>query len=480
MGTRNKERRRVKKSARSKAARREVPARQGQRRATPPGTGAYSASPSRSDMERAFVADLIYRAAHSSCDGQPDDGHFLDLLTKTGSDPYSRRLVTSELKRAIREGAGDNLLNGWEPIDLWQASRRIGGASVAALLAGLEEVAVRLVTGRQLEAWLHQCEGIPARRLDPGCTSWADDVRSAVLLVGILDHLPPLRQLHFAPAPTHRTDNPQLSQLLSRIRALLAKAESTEFAEEADSFTAKANELMTRHRIDRAALEASSGVSEVHGVVARRVWIDAPYADQKAFLLQTVAGESGCRSVSDPMGFDTLVGDGADVEMTELLYTSLLVQATTQMTAVGKSTAADLARARERVASLIDDRMGAQRDHDVDEAAARLGDFFARRSVKTKRNPGFRRSFLTAYAVRIGTRLREAAGSATAAAEAELGGAFLPVLARRQRLVDDAVDKMFGELSHSAMRAGDRAGWIAGTAAADLADLNARAQLSRR
>ncbi|MBT8224522.1 MAG: DUF2786 domain-containing protein [Dactylosporangium sp.] len=39
---------------------------------------------------------------------------------------------------------------------------------------------------------------------------------------------------------------------LDRVRALLAKAESTSFPEEAEAYTAKAQELMARHRIDCA------------------------------------------------------------------------------------------------------------------------------------------------------------------------------------------------------------------------------------
>jgi hypothetical protein len=42
-------------------------------------------------------------------------------------------------------------------------------------------------------------------------------------------------------------------RMLDRVRALLAKAESTDFPQEADAFTARAQELMARHRIDRSA-----------------------------------------------------------------------------------------------------------------------------------------------------------------------------------------------------------------------------------
>ncbi|MDP9441581.1 MAG: DUF2786 domain-containing protein, partial [Actinomycetota bacterium] len=48
-------------------------------------------------------------------------------------------------------------------------------------------------------------------------------------------------------------------RILSRVRALLAKAESTEFAPEAEAFTEKAQELMARYAIDDPVL--SRGLS---------------------------------------------------------------------------------------------------------------------------------------------------------------------------------------------------------------------------
>ena len=51
-------------------------------------------------------------------------------------------------------------------------------------------------------------------------------------------------------------------RILDKVRALLAKAESTEFPEEAEAYTAKAQELMARHRIDRAVLGATGRGSE--------------------------------------------------------------------------------------------------------------------------------------------------------------------------------------------------------------------------
>jgi hypothetical protein len=52
------------------------------------------------------------------------------------------------------------------------------------------------------------------------------------------------------------------------------------------------------------------------------------------------------------------------------------------------------------------------------------------------------------------------------------GGRLLPVLAARTDAVDDAVDAMFGDrLVAMETRIRDSHGWVAGHAAADLADL---------
>ena len=47
--------------------------------------------------------------------------------------------------------------------------------------------------------------------------------------------------------------------MLDKVRALLAKAESTEFPEEAGALTSRAQQLMARYSIDHALLAAQTG-----------------------------------------------------------------------------------------------------------------------------------------------------------------------------------------------------------------------------
>src|SRR5690606_29427780 len=76
------------------------------------------------------------------------------------------------------------------------------------------------------------------------------------------------------------------SRILERVRMLLAKAESTTFAAEAETFTAGAQALMARHRIDAALLAAEQGSESTEGGPhGRRIGIDTPYDGPKASLL---------------------------------------------------------------------------------------------------------------------------------------------------------------------------------------------------
>jgi hypothetical protein len=220
--------------------------------------------------------------------------------------------------------------------------------------------------------------------------------------------------------------------MLNRVRALLAKAESTNFEAEAEAFTAKAQELMTRHAIDLAMVRASAPRPERPETI--RIPIDDPYVDAKSLLLQFVAQSSRCRAVFHPrFAMSSIVGFANDLAATEMLFTSLLVQAQISMQATATS-APPGARTRSR---------------------------------------SFRAAFLTAYAHRVAERLDQINAYVVADAEAETGGSILPVLAARSSMVDSEVAEMFGPLRSSAVRRGhDPVGWASGRMAADRARLN--------
>jgi hypothetical protein len=124
------------------------------------------------------------------------------------------------------------------------------------------------------------------------------------------------------------------AKLLAKVRALLAKAESTTFPEEADALTTKAMQLMASYGITDAMLAAQGKASDPLG--ERRITITDPYSMEKAQLLASIAEALGCRSLVYMAGarrVDSclLAGHKTTRERAELLFTSLLLQATARV-----------------------------------------------------------------------------------------------------------------------------------------------------
>jgi hypothetical protein len=225
--------------------------------------------------------------------------------------------------------------------------------------------------------------------------------------------------------------------ILAKVRKILAKAEDPAATpHEAEVYTAKAAELIATYGIDRALLAESDPGSDVVG--DRIVVLDAPYALDKAGLLSAVAHELRCRAVQRVRYVDAgkqislhLFGYDSDLMRAELLYTSLLLQATSAL-------------AHTRVPR--------------GESAA-----------------AFRRSWLAGFTSAVGRRLREA--EARAEARAEQTGRSQPagtpavrsvalVLADRSADVTSAMQEEYPRLrkgqSRSLSGSGGMAGWRAG------------------
>ncbi len=218
---------------------------------------------------------------------------------------------------------------------------------------------------------------------------------------------------------------------------MLSKAESTGFPDEAEALTAKAQELLARYSIDRARWMGMRSRPAV-GSCSPAIWIDEPYVAAKAQLLHVVATVNRCRSVlTEPLGLATVAGHEDDLDTVEALFTSLLVQATTQMTASGPRTD----------------------------------------STGRSRTRSFRQSFLVAFAIRIGHRLEEAGEATVSAASETHGKALVPILASRVQAAEEAITEMFPNLGHRGSHATNREGWVAGTLAADLASLSVQPEL---
>jgi hypothetical protein len=364
------------------------------------------------------------------------------------------RLVDRTLRRVLEQSVTLTWRFGWQPADLARYALRGHGKRVAQMMTDAIAGEMRAYPAATVdESWQRQLDQLGAVVWWPGddgfLQDWASaqgsDRRAAIEVVlhtvALLRTLPRLQLLCPPPGkarPSARAGTTQVDQrMLGKVRALLAKAESTEFPQEAEALTSRAQQLMARHSIDHALLAAQTGHREEPA--GRRLPVGNPYESPKAVLLSEVAQANRCKAVwSKALGFSTVLGFPADLDAVELLFTSLLIQATSALVHEGSKYGPG-GRSRTRA---------------------------------------FRQSFLASYASRIGERLRGASDEAIRQAAAETPGTrLLPVLASRAKAVEDTTEAFFPELTeHRISAVTDREGWLSGRAAADRADLNARTQ----
>ncbi|MPY93971.1 MAG: DUF2786 domain-containing protein [Acidimicrobiia bacterium] len=436
MGTRNRERRATKQ--RKRDGRRHNPR-----------AGASWARTEGDD--RAEAAMLL--GAHAAAVG--DDAALSDAAVRLATcGPAGARLLDHSLVQLV----GILYSNGWQPADIALVARRRlppAKALIAAVIT--EEAAHAGWSGAQLHRrWRAQLADLGAWPPPPGAASGAlapavaavpGHERPAVCaiafrLLALLHELPRLAELLPPPGQAHSPLDADVpagldAKVLGKIRGLLAKAESTSFPEEAEALSAKAQLLMSRHAVDAVLVGLRGGLDEPP--IGVRIAIEDPYADAKTLLLQAVAGANRCRPMwSAKLGFSSIVGFEADLIATELLFTSLLVQANKAM----------------------------------------LGAVVPARADGRRRTTSFRRSFLVAYASRIGQRLAAATASAVdEATGAEADGALLPALVAREDRVERTMEQLFPDTFSRSVAVTHHGGWVAGSLAADLADLTIGAPL---
>jgi hypothetical protein len=428
--------------------------------------------PSQADAAEQLVAGAVHaqyegdRDAFAWCVAQlaTPDSSPAGPAGATAGGPGWQPIVARALWASLQQAVTSGWRQGWQPGEMVRQVERHFGAPQARLATDAVAAEMRAYAAATVdERWQAQMAALGAivwwDRDDKYLDQWRDREhigRQAAITCALetlfsLKVLPEMSRLCPLPGSATRgmlaseraSERSADQRMLDRVRALLAKAESTEFPEEAEAYTARAQELMARHSIDEALLAAaardrSGRPGEPSG---RRLFVDSPYEAAKAVLLDVISGANRCRSIwHKNLGLCTVVGFPADLEAVELLFTSLLVQATTAMIAAGSR----------------QDAWGRSRTR------------------------SFRRAFLASYAQRIGERLAGATSAAERQAVAESPGTrLLPVLAARHRVVDDAFDVMFPDQTMtSAGSINDREGWISGRAAADLATLHERHKLT--
>jgi hypothetical protein len=380
--------------------------------------------------DRSQVADAIATVAFLAAQGDKHAiGRFVEQVT--GAEP------AAGVQLAAARIIGRAFEFGWLPRDVHEAARRrVDEFAVSYLTDLMAEHRSDFPAETVDEIWQSQLDELSATvwwtSERPHLDQWADRalltreeaLTSALTALALLVQLPKLERIVALPgtrrqsATHHHVD----AKTLGRVRGLLAKAESTSFAEEAETLSAKAQELMTKYAIDRALLDAQRTDPDLPA--ARRVWLETPYTDAKALLVDMVTRANRARAifVAD-WGFVTIVGDDPDLDAVEILSTSLLVQATRTM---------------------------------IDNA-----------TTEESRSRHYRKTYLTAYATRVGERLAEAA--AATIADSPDPTRLLPALATHQQRVDKAFDTYFPTARTRGITIRSAEGWTAGTEAADRA-----------
>ena len=218
---------------------------------------------------------------------------------------------------------------------------------------------------------------------------------------------------------------------LRRIRGLLAKAESTEFPEEAESLTGKAQELMTRHAVDAALLGHRTASGRRRGDEGGYTWPTRTSARRCSCWQRSPRPTTSPWSTwYQSLGIANLVGGRPDLDAVELLFTSLLLQ-------VAQGLAAAERQAGRRSATRT-----------------------------------FRRAFLLGYAQRTGRGWRPPAAAPPPRRQPSAEVDLLPTLRSRREAVDSALAGLFPQVRTSRNRSSvDAGGWYAGRALAERADV---------
>ena len=259
--------------------------------------------------------------------------------------------------------------------------------------------------------------------------------------------------------------NEKRERMLIKVRALMDKAEATEFPEEAKAFMETAQSLLTEYALDIDELMVIGEVNKLGDkIVTIAVRVSDPYSKTRAKLLHAVAQSNNCRvvmgsrsqsewlhtEVKETLYVDNpktnkrskagvlvyITGFSRNVDASVLLFTSLLIQSTSE---------------------------------------------FARLDIPSYESKGtYYNHYLIGYTSAIGARLRAAQRNASKDAQAkaeEQGVDLLPVLVAREEQVNKEYEQTWqgklgrGRQTHYNLGAG----YGAGRQAAARADVgNAR------
>ncbi|AMJ44273.1 DUF2786 domain-containing protein [Corynebacterium stationis] len=328
---------------------------------------------------------------------------------------------------------------GWMPLDLQHV---LGPAVASVLEKAAPQIPARIGIGKIRHAWL-------SYRPSDHDLSLATTLKPRTIHAWMdkLYRLPFLRDAEVVSSAEPQFSDPKQKKMHDKIQGLLAKAESTQFEDEADALIAKAQNLRQQYRIDKVLEELETSAEEV---VAVRVRIAAPWVKHQMSLLSSVACANGGTAVllSD-LGICTVLATRDDAEHIVDLFSSLNRHRAWFMT---NSEGAKLAAEEGQTAS-------------------------------------YRRSFMLAYAGKIHELLHEANIAAAQQHQEstnnstwdeqessdkhqyEITSRALPALARRQTNAEEVLQDLFPNLSSMNLSMNHIRGIIDGVDAAERSHL---------
>lgn len=386
------------------------------------------------ERSNGYVATFLRQLGVKS--SATDAARAVRLLHNLGVPTWALTLIVADLIERLIATARRN---GWGPTDLVDVVERMVGPEQRPAMVGWLRVSSAMSAADQ-----EQIRDLgPARTVD---LLVEEDQAVALRLLALIAYLPPTpnsAQSSTARPPRRNTATtkpeakakPREMTKLAQVRALLAKAESTNHPEEAETLTAKAQELISRYSLERLLEHDAAEERRAGQLTSRRLWLEAPYVDAKSTLVHQVAHANRCRSVHHPeLALSIVIGADYDIDAVDLLLTSLLAQA--------------------------------QRALLVHAAQSRAGG--------RSRSRAFRHSFLLSFAIHIGQRLQAADSQSVK----EVGAALVPVLRDHNIALDDLMAEAFPQTFSRTASITDAAGWESGRVAAELAEIGDRGRVT--
>ncbi len=247
------------------------------------GSGAWSVfgqQPPRPSLEES-AAGLISAAVSAGFAGDEEGiERCADQLAARAEVIGWRQAADRAMASALAGIIGGLWRGGWQPADIARWTTRERGPrhtrlavdAIAAQLRIYPAVTVDEIFQTQLDAleariwWNRDDDYLDAfaaqERIErPAAVRIMLQVICLVASAPALPMLcpPPGKARRGTPDPARQATSVADDKILLKVRALLAKAESTDFSEEAEAFTAGAQKLMARHSIDYALLAHQTG-----------------------------------------------------------------------------------------------------------------------------------------------------------------------------------------------------------------------------